>query len=792
MSTARRRHRIDLSFGPGHGPVSGVLNAAAAMYALTMWLHVGDGSAWWGLTAGVTMASAGVIVARAYDQPASVQIFRAGCWSAAGAWSGWTLSGFQGIPLPFTDFRLLTMCSSPGHPWAWKPFYGMLVGCAVAAMVGWRMTVEARKAEAEAARKAAEAAADAEAAEAARLAARVPVHEEEAIAFQWQPVLDRISRKKMGRIVGVERWVPYYGFTLDVTLPDDGTVLRDVKTYEEALASAADLPDGCGVEITGNPGMGRRNILVKVTIGTALAEDIPAPPPAMDSIENPQVIGVAGDGKPVGIDQRYNCVTLVGQTDSGKSNQLNAIIKANASCSDVLLVGIDLSGQGRVLRPWIRAYHEGRAPRPAFAQVAHTAHRARLLCASLVNIIDGRTADYAELMFREGTDKIMVRPEIPQIMVVVDEFGKLPDDVKEMLGTIADTGRGAGVRGVFCALEATASYIPGNIITQSRVRMAMRVSDEAQLQYLFDSTWSRGRFDPASMPWKGSGLVAVGPTTPAKFKGYRVDPKTIDAISIAVADWRPELDPASLRRADTVTLNVLTDMGREKATFTNVWTNAEAETYPDIFPASVATQAISGGASAQGGGTATLEKEGKTMNSDPGTAADAARDMNRAVGGMMDALENLEREADQAERDHNAGKSTTTGGGDQGAGEPGDGDPASMSAAELNALFALPAADRTSPPAAVTGPAGPVTHDNPQNKPHPRRRTLQIVIEHAGKGGILPGAVTDQLAKEGYSTDRATVSGWLKRFRASGKVVQPEGERTPYLPGPDIGDPYTL
>lgn len=834
MTTRRRQHRIDLSFGPGHGPVSGVLNAAAAMYALTMWLEVGNGSAWWGLTAGIAMASIGVIVARAYEQPASVQLFRAGCWSAAGFWSGWTLSGFAGVPVgrPFgSDFRLLTAFTSPGTPWSWRPLYGMVIGAAVVAMIGWRIEVAIKKAEKEAAEKAERLAREAELAAETRRLNMTPVNEEEGIGWEWQKLLERITRltgpgwknaitgepvtkpakddvargvvvrdTEGGiRIIGVEKWDPDYGFTLDVTLPDDGTVLKDVKKYEEALAAAADLPEGCGVEMYPNPGMGRRNILIDVTTATALAEDIPAPPVEMDTIENKQGIGVRTNGTDAEIDQRYNCVTLIGQVDSGKSNQLNAIIKANAQCTDVLLCGIDLSGQGRVLRPWIRAYAERRAKKPVFAQVAHTPHRARLLAASIVNIVNGRTADYAEMMFKEGTDKIMVRPTLPEIILVVDEFGELPEDVKDMIGTIVDTGRGAGVRVVACALEATAQYIPTSIIRQSRVRMAMRVTDEAQLQYLFDATWST-RLDPQSMTWKGSGFAAEGGETPWKFKGYRIDPRRIDEISVQVAGWRPDLDELSLQRADTVTLKVRTDMGREEVTFTGVWTNAEAETYPEIFPASSGVRVAAAG-SAQAGGTATATKEGTTVtDSSPGTAADAARGMNAAVDDMNDALANLEKAAAAAEAKHNAGK-TDDDQGDAGDGDPASSGPAVPSADELAAWFKMtpdeptPGRPSTSPadppPAADNGghPGGPPTNTNPQGKQHPKRRTLQIVAEQADKGGIGPSKITEILAAEGYGTDRATVQGWLQKFKANGKVTQDQ-PRDPWFPGPDIGDPY--
>lgn len=785
MSAARRRHRIDLSFGPGHGAVSGVLNAAGAALGGTMLLYLGHGSAWWGLTAGVLIAFAGVLVAAWYEQPGRVLAYRAGCWAAAGIWSGWTLSGFQGIPTPFGDFRLLTWFWSPGNPWAWRPFYGLLIGTAVAAFVGWSIERAEKRAEELAAAKAAQKEADRLAAEADALANRTPVNDEEAIAFGIAPTLKKITKKDL-RIEAVEIWPPVadgepsYGYTLDLVLPDDGSTIRDIKPFEEALASAMDLNDGCGVEIISNPGMGRRNILMRVTTVNALGQDIHHPDELeQDSIENPQPIGVVADRTVKSIPMRYESVVLIGNTDSGKSNQLNAIITRLACCTDALKVGIDLSGNGRVFRPWLRPYREGRADKPVFAQVAPTEHRARLLCASLIQIIDGRTAEYAELMYHEGTDKIMVRPEIPQIELVIDEFGKLPDDVKDMVKTITDTGRGAGVRVVSCALEATGTYIPRAIITQSRVRLGMRVVDETQLQYLFDSTWSRGRFDPASMPWKGSGLVADGPQFPDRFKGYRVDPRRIDQIAVKTGDWQPELDEVSLRLGDTVTVKVMGADGlRYDQQFTGVWSNAEAETYPLIFPA---TQAGAGGrttAAAAGGTTATIERKDIEM---PGQIPD----LGAATNSLNAALERARQEADKAEQ----GQKDRTDDDAQGGDDRGDRDDEEVR--RLNALLNMPAAEPVRPRQQQTppdGPPAPVTPQNTQGKPAPKRRVLQLIKEAAQGGGTGPGDIHAALLAEGYGTSLTTVNNWLREFKAAGRIVQPGGDRTPYLPGPNIDD----
>lgn len=751
MTTTRRR-RVDLSFGPGHGPVSGVLNAAGAICALTMWLYDGHLSWAFGLAAGVLMATAAVVVAAAYEQPERVLWFRTACWTLAGMWSGWVLCGFHGIRLWPSHIWILTALASPASPWAWRPIAGLAIGAAVLGYIGWLM----QRAEDRAEKAAADGATQ-------PLNVVYPRGDDiRAIRDRWEPFILRITKVPV-RILAVEKWQPFYGFTLDCQLPADGTQVEDLKRYEGALATAAPefdggLPDGCGVEIQSKAALGRQNFDIRVTTVNALGQDVPYPDDlSPDTIVNPLPIGVLTDRTVREIPMRFESVTLVGNTDSGKSNQLNVLITALARCTDVLLVGIDTSGNGRVFRPWIRAYHEGRAARPVFAQVAPNDHRARLLCASLIDIVDGRTADYAELMHRNGWDKIEPSPALPQIVLVIDEFGKLPNDVQDMVKTLTDTGRGAAVRVISCALEATGAYIPRPIVTQSRVRVAMRVVDEAQLAFLFDATWKRCRVDPASMPWRGSGLVAVGPETPTGFKGYRIDPARVDQISLACAGYRPTLDEASLRRGDTVTVKVMTDTGRVERTFDGVWSNAEADTYPLIF-------------STAGAATTTTSEVG-IVGSAEDNLRTAMGNIGGALGGLQDAMGALEDAAAGA-----GGEPRNVEPPDDRDDDDGDDDdPPAPTPAQLQAWYDGPT---TAEPGAR----------HPSSLPTVQRRTLQIVAEHADRGGVGPSAVHRILAAAGYPTNLTTVQLMLKDMTARGILAQPAGDRTPYLPGPSFPD----
>lgn len=792
---SRSRSRFDLSFGPGHGPVSGVLNAAGAMLGLTMWLYVGGASSLWGVSAGVAMAAAAAGVAAWYAQQSRVIYYRVACWASAGLWSGWVLCGFRGIPVPFTGgFRLLTFLSSPSSPWTWLAVLPLLIGSAALAMVGMSMERAERKRVEEAARILAEEQAKTEEVRAAELAARIPPDEETAIGWRWEPFLRKITRMDGIHVLNIELWDPRTGFTLDCQLPDDGSTVGEVKAHEESLATSAPendgngLPEGCGVEVLPNMALGRRNFLVKVTTVSALGAEIPYPDDlSMLTVRNPLVLGVESDWKQAGIDVTYQTTVLVGDTDAGKSNQLNVITAGFARCTDVILVGIDLSGNGRMMREWVRQHYEGNAKQPTFRVVAPTADQARLLCKSLRQIIDGRTADYADEMAAANTDKLIPRPRLPQIQLIVDEFKRLPDDVKEMISDLVETGRGAIVRGTFCALEATSSALPRPVIKNSRNRVGMRMSDEAELMYLFDRSWKSGRIDPASMPWAGSGLYSNGPKRLTKLKGYRIDPSRVAQISLATADYRPELDDLSLARGDTVTLRRLTELGEyEDVTVSGIWTRAWERSYPIMFPAGGNFAMAGAGASTTtaSGNPAVIEGTATNMDNtmhDSGSVADGFRQIAAAQANLDNAMADLEAAA--ASPDGGLAAQEDAGDGDQGA---GDGEPL-PSAAQLQALFDASSSNvdpRATPP---TPPAGPPaetpTATNTQGRVSPRRRSLQIVRER-GEQGTGPSDVHRVLVAEGYPTSISTVQGWFKTWLAGQLLDQPDGERQPYVPGP--------
>jgi len=844
MMSARRR--VDWSFGPGHGPVSGVINAAVAALGLTMWAWLYHTSAWWALLVGGILVAASAGIAIWYDQQNKVVIFRAVSWFAGALWSVWVLARWPGWYL-FGKWHVMSFWRSPSSPWTWRAFLPLAVGMIVIGFIGWQIDrAERREIERKAQLEAERAARKAEAEEAARFE-REPLDEAEAIGDRWEPHLEKVTRTEI-KILNVELWEPPNGFTLDAQLPADGTVLSDVKSYEEALAASAPeypetgpdgkityqgLPDGCGVEIMPNPGMGRRNILIKVTTVSALGADIPYPIDELTkgNVENPVALGVETDRKVATIPMRFETTVMVGNTDSGKSNQTNVITTGLGRCTNVVLCGIDLTGNGRFMRPWNQAHRDGACENPTFRNVATTPQRARVLVKSLQQIIDGRTVDQAPLMRASNLDYVPVSPEVPLFYLIIDEFKRLPSDVRDMVEDLVETGRGAGVRVFVCSLEATATGVPKGVLKHARNRIGMRVVDEHELIYLFDSTWKRARFDPASLPWKGSGLYANGPATPKKFKGYRIDPADVRRISITISPWRADIDDASLMRGDTVTVWEPSEMGPVEVTYEGVWSNAYADTYPTMFAEGADSDeplpAAGGGASSGGAPVATMIRKGlnvpiiQTDNperlaqqgfAELGGAVDRmegyAAELAKAANGEapLDGQPRIEGEGADAEAgddqgDGDGGEDPASRAAGGSAGTRGFAEPATPTAAELAQMFpdlaagdppaagpwSTPPASSSTPPPAPADPlaAGitPAGEGNAQGGPPPKKRQLQIIYL-AGAAGIGPTELHGYLAREGYPTSLTTVQNNLKGWLMQEVVDQPDGPRTPYYRGP--------
>lgn len=365
------------------------------------------------------------------------------------------------------------------------------------------------------------------------------------VADRWIARIEKVCRVKGVKVLGIEDWVfpgpdgqpRKTGYTLELLLPTSGETWQTLAGYQDNLAAAADLPEGCGVEV--GPGASRRRALVEVSTVDALRDDILLPVPAVPrTIDHDVPLGVVRNGAPAQVPLRYNCMVLAGATGSGKSNELQTIMAGLLSCNNTLVCVIDYNGGGIAL-PWLAPWADGEIPGAPILWVADNEDEALMLCTWLVGVIEHRKRSYHAANTARDDDKLAATPSTPQIVLVIDEAGALDRPVLKLLAQISDRGRAAAVRTITCSLRALAEYIPTEVLAQANVRVGMRVNDRKELGYLFE--WG-GQLSPEDAPHTGYGHVRVGQEPPKVFKGYRTTPGLIRQVAVAQAAWRPELD----------------------------------------------------------------------------------------------------------------------------------------------------------------------------------------------------------------------------------------------------------
>ncbi len=519
-------------------------------YALSTWHWRHPHPAWGTINAaGATLGTAGIAAAAGVPAPFALI---GGALGAAGAVAGGMADDLSGRRLLWRAGSWMLpatwMASTVGLDAVWSgPALGTLAaGTAAAATIA---TAAGR------ARRRRTVTRHQQAARADAATAR------ERVAVAWEARIARVTDVKV-RIRAVQAWPTRSGFTLDADLPTGGATWRDIARRTEGLATDARLPNGC--EVTVEPGDSRGAVLLHVSTVNRLGEDHYLDDYSPLSINNPLAIGVHRNGEQALINLRYACGVLVGQTDSGKTNQLQTINGQLIRAVDAIVWHIDLAGGG-LARPWVTPWAEGRAPAPAVDWVATTAAEAEIMARAAIEILKGRKPAYQQRMRAANDDKIPVGPDLPEIVIVVDEIKTVPAHIVAMLTEISDTGRAAGVRTLSCALRATDDYLPVAIKEQARVRVGMRVSDEKELNYLYGWKYN---IDSEAAPYQGCGFLLAGEpgeAAPMPFKGYRTDPGRIDTAAIAAAGWRPDLDPTSAHLADQVAV-------RGTRAYTDRWT----------------------------------------------------------------------------------------------------------------------------------------------------------------------------------------------------------------------------
>lgn len=522
---ARPDWRVRLDWPGHHGPVIGPAHAVSALTcaAAVATLPAVEVDPWWVMAVGAFGAGAVYWREARTDAPWIVPASRAALWLGAVAWLTYVLV----------------------NGWSTTALLALVAVATLAGMLARPIAARSRAVVAQRERAREMAAAD--------YADRVERDRLYSLVEHWIARIHKICGVRCevpGEVPAIEPWMHpgpdgkprQTGYTIELKLPRTGVTRNDIAAHVTGLATAEDLPDGCGIEV--RPGVSRLRFLLEVNTVDALRDDIPLPLGTEPrSIYDDLDIGVTRNGSKALVNLRYDGMTLVGATGSGKSNEIQTVSARLVECCDTLILVIDKNGGGLAI-PWLRPWATGEIDVPPIWWVADTEDEADLMTRWLVEMIGARKRSQSGVMLAAGDDKVAVSGRVPQLVLVTDEAGSLPTRLQDRVTDISDRGRGSGIRTVTCGLRATADYLPTALRAQAAVRVAMRCNDQRELDYYYD--WGCAA-DAADAPLPGYGHVGVQGQAPYVHKGYRTAPGTIRRVALASARWRPaEVEPETL------------------------------------------------------------------------------------------------------------------------------------------------------------------------------------------------------------------------------------------------------
>ncbi|CAM5659636.1 hypothetical protein [Streptomyces avidinii] len=507
----------------GHGPVTGALSATTGAFAVSTIGALTHMPPTWALAAG-TVGAIGHTATGLRQKLAGRTIgARAASWLLGSGWTTWAIATG---PLTWSALGSLAVI-------------GVGMGAA-ARSVG--LYEEARELEAIAA--------------AERQVARELSAGRRAIAAEWVDRIERVCHITI-RVLAVETWPTGAGFTIDAELPSGGTTYDRIAAESARLAADARLPHGCTA--IASRGIDQGRVLIDVTTVNVLEQETPYPDGYGPlSIHTGIPWGYRTNAEEICAYLREQCALVVGPTGSGKSNMIHVILAGFARAEDMLTWVIDLNAGGAGL-PWVRpamTADPDKEVRPGIDWLASTHTEALLMLEAALRVGLHRKQAYQDLMAKANTDLLPISPEIPQIMLVIDEGAEILASsdpqmrilAKKILEVIRML-RSAGIRTVLTALGATGSVL-GNLMIrrEGKVRVALTggETEGMDLAKLFPGT--RGlRVDQA--PYKGAGFMGTPESPAALFKTWRILPNQIRDIVHATSDRHPRLDAISAQAA---------------------------------------------------------------------------------------------------------------------------------------------------------------------------------------------------------------------------------------------------
>lgn len=265
------------------------------------------------------------------------------------------------------------------------------------------------------------------------------------------------------------------------------------------------------------------------------ADAIPWPGPSVISITEPIDFGPFEDAVPCRVLFLRRHALFGGATGAGKSGGLNVLIGNLVACADVVIWGIDMK-KGMELGPWAACID----------RLATTPEEARALLADAVAILEARAALLAE----QGQRVWEPSPDMPALVIIIDEYAELVDDapgaVKDA-DSIARRGRAVAVNLIAATQRPTQKAMgQGAVRSQMDVRVCFRVRERKDVDLILGQGMLTAGWNAHTLNAPGKFLISAAEhDTPRRARAYLVTDEAVAYMAGSYAYDRPALDEAS-------------------------------------------------------------------------------------------------------------------------------------------------------------------------------------------------------------------------------------------------------
>jgi hypothetical protein len=228
------------------------------------------------------------------------------------------------------------------------------------------------------------------------------------------------------------------------------------------------------------------------------ADAIPWPGPSIGSITEAAELGPFEDAAPCRVLFLRRHAVFGGSTGSGKSGGLNVLMGNLTACPDVIIWAIDLK-RGMELGPWTECID----------RLATTPGQATALLRDAVAILKGR----AEYLASIGRRTWEPTPEMPALIIVIDEYAELSEEAPEAMhytDEIARLGRALAVTLIAATQRPTQKAMgQGAVRSQMDLRICFRVREQRDVDLVLGQGMLNAGWNAHKLNAPGKFLVSA-------------------------------------------------------------------------------------------------------------------------------------------------------------------------------------------------------------------------------------------------------------------------------------------